>query len=339
MAPFSKAVDIKEVSVLGPRSTGGSNGKTYTGNVDPEWVIGSVPNGGYVLALIMEACIRYQSNASHIDPIHVTAHYLRATAVAPFVVHVHTLKNGKGFTNLTAELTQKGVVKVMTHVIFGTNAPVLTKHLQFTLLPPSPYARRLPLYTHPCEATVIPIRHTWKFHDHIKWTNEPRFLTKNKIDSPTRANSSSVGGEGLEWGAWFEFVDEEESITNTSLTFLVDMFLNTPTLLPKSERPGLTTSWYPTMTLAMEFKAPIPQPSPLRAKRTVGLYSSGKFMNHPQGRHDIYVEVWTAPSEIGKGMPTEGWRDNQVCLAVATQMALTMSAEANERVARSETKL
>lgn len=65
---------------------------------------------GYVLALIMEACIRYQSSSSHIDPIHVTAHYLRTTAIAPFAVHVHTLKTGKGFTNLTAELTQKVLV-------------------------------------------------------------------------------------------------------------------------------------------------------------------------------------------------------------------------------------
>jgi len=38
----------------------------------------------------------------------------------------------------------------------------------------------------------------------------------------------------------------------------------------------------------------------------------------------VNVEVWTAPSNIGEGEIGEGWRDKQVCLASATQMAITM---------------
>lgn len=94
------------------------------------------------------------------------------------------------------------------------------------------------------------------------------------------------------------------------------------------------------MTLAIEFKSPIPRPSALHAARTVGLYSSGRFLDDPQGRHDAYVEVWTAPSNIGEGEEIEGWRDNQVCLAVATQMALTIPIEINrERANRDASKL
>jgi hypothetical protein len=83
------------------------------------------------------------------------------------------------------------------------------------------------------------------------------------------------------------------------------------------------------MTLAMEFKSPIPTPSTFHASRTVGLYSSGKFINDPQGRHDAYVEVWSAPCNLGEGTEVEGWREHQVCLAVATQMALTVPIEVN----------
>lgn len=83
------------------------------------------------------------------------------------------------------------------------------------------------------------------------------------------------------------------------------------------------------MTLAVEFKHPIPPPSSSHADRNVALYSLGRFLNHPQSRHDEYVEVWTAPSNIGEGEPTKGWRDKQICLAVATQMALTVPMEVN----------
>ena len=54
-------------------------------------------------------------------------------------------------------------------------------------------------------------------------------------------------------------------------------------------------------------------------------------MTAPQGRHDAYVEVWTAPSNIGEGSDdVDNWRDNQVCLATATQMALTLPMQVNE---------
>ncbi|KAF8158188.1 thioesterase-like superfamily-domain-containing protein [Crassisporium funariophilum] len=333
MAPLRKAINVHSVP-LDETAQGTSGTQCYGGVVDPDWSVGSVANGGYVLALILEACIQFQSSTTHLDPIHVTAHYLRPTFIAPFTVCVRPIKTGSGFTNLSAELLQQGKVKIMAHVIFGTNAPHVRDKVNLNLNPPSPYARRHPLYTHPSEAIVLPLRHTWKFHPHVKWTEERDIIAKNKSDSPNRTNSSTVGGGGLEWGTWFEFVDEEEKITSPSLAFLVDIFLNTPTLLPKSERVGLTTSWFPTMTMSIEFKNKIPPPSTVHAGRTVGLYSSGRFMTAPQGRHDVYVEVWTAPSRIGEGEPSENWRDNQVCLAIATQMALTLPMEVNEKKAR-----
>jgi len=87
------------------------------------------------------------------------------------------------------------------------------------------------------------------------------------------------------------------------------------------------TSWFPTMFLAIEFKSPIPRPSEHHANRTVGLYANSQFFN--DGRHDVRVEIWTAPSNFGEGDNRGDWRDKQVCLAVATQMGYTLPMEVN----------
>jgi hypothetical protein len=75
----------------------------------------------------------------------------------------------------------------------------------------------------------------------VKWAQDLEIQAKNQLDSPTRTHRNTIGGEGLGWGAWFEFIDDNARITNPSLAFLVDIFLNLPTLLPRSEREGLTT--------------------------------------------------------------------------------------------------
>lgn len=227
----------------------------------------------------------------------------------------------------------------MVHCIFGVlAAPPDYPGPHLTLEPPSGYSRRLPLHEHPCESKTTKPRVTWKFHEHIQWGLDPQIVSMNSSNSSLRTNSDTVGGGGTEWGGWFTFTDKAETITTPSLAFLVDIFPNMPTLLPKGERGGLGTCWFPTMTLAMEFKFPIPT-SGEYAKRTVGLYSTGRFMNDPQGRHDAYVEVWTAPSEIGEGKITPRWRDSQRCLAIATQMALTLPIEVNNSIHQRRSKL
>lgn len=58
------------------------------------------------MALVLEACIQHQNSMKHKDPVHVTAHFLNATAVSTFEVHIKPLKFGKAFTNLSADLIQ-----------------------------------------------------------------------------------------------------------------------------------------------------------------------------------------------------------------------------------------
>lgn len=74
----------------------------------------------------------------------------------------------------------------------------------------------------------------------------------------------------MQWGAWFELTDKSEKLTTSSLCFLADVFQNLPSQLPDAKA---NESWFPTVTMAIEFKCPIPEASEYYASRTVGIYS------------------------------------------------------------------
>lgn len=86
------------------------------------------------------------------------------------------------------------------------------------------------------------------------------------------------------------------------------------------------------MTFAIQFMAPIPRSG--HAPRTVGIYTRAGFLHDPQGRHEEYAEVWSAPCALGDtgSKDDEDWRKKAVCLAVATQMALSLPAEVNAKL-------
>lgn len=86
------------------------------------------------------------------------------------------------------------------------------------------------------------------------------------------------------------------------------------------------------MVMTLEFKFPIPKPSnPHCSQRTVAIYTRGKFINDPSMRHDSYIEVWTAPGNVGEGTETSDWKVHQRCLAVGTQMALVVPGNVNRK--------
>ena len=62
-------------------------------------------------------------------------------------------------------------------------------------------------------------------------------LNRNDPNSAMRTTAESVGGGGVEWGAWFELAHKDDKLTTSSMPFFCDSFLNLPYLLPKSE-PG-----------------------------------------------------------------------------------------------------
>ena len=82
--------------------------------------------------------------------------------------------------------------------------------------------------------------------------------------------------------------------------------------------------------MTIEFKSRIPSFDTGRfSPRTAGLYSSGRFLT--EGRHECDVEVWSSPGVIGGPEGPARWREEQVCLAIAQQMSLTIPLEKNLR--------
>lgn len=100
--------------------------------------------------------------------------------------------------------------------------------------------------------------------------------------------------------------------------------------------PGadLSNSWLPTIVMTLEFKFPLPKPTdPHTSQRTVAVFTQSKFINEPNARHDMIIELWTAPSDVGDdAVPVDdSWKEHQRCLAVSTQMTLVTHASVNRK--------
>ncbi|KAI0040106.1 hypothetical protein FA95DRAFT_1612046 [Auriscalpium vulgare] len=296
MAPFLVASETR------PLSSGTKDGPyVYLGNADPQWTVHAVPHGGCLLALIIGACMKHQAPSHNPDPIHVTAHYLRQALVGPVEVHIRSIRTGKALSNLTADLVQKGRVVITTHFVFGIldAATLPPPRIPLTLESPSPHARITPFKTHPSRCPSCPLA-------------SPSPYVTAAVDKTLGALPNSSGGVDI--GQWFTLCHPTDTLTLPSLAFFSDI---SPNLLPPLVAADkLPTSLFPTVVLTLEFKAPIP-----RGARTVGAYAVSRFMNDPQGRHDVYGELWTAPEGEDNG---ENWRQEQRCLAVSHQTALVV---------------
>ncbi|KAJ7494364.1 thioesterase-like superfamily-domain-containing protein [Mycena galericulata] len=316
MAPFTKAIHVQR-----------KEDNVYQGNADPEWVVGDVPNGGYTLSLIVQSCVENQAGSAHPDPMHLTAHFLQPTRTATsFEVHLRVLKQGRSFVNILADLVQGGRTCITAHLIFG-KIPLSGRPL---ISLSSGYARRHPLGGHPSTAVLTQFPPVFGFGHRMKWAEDPHMLSQNAADSPTR--HAKFGGGVAVWSAWMQLIDKEDYLTPATLALLADCTKNVSILFPSSVTGAVEGNlWLPTLTLSLEYKTPIPPPSAMHSARTVGVYVMSGFLSEPQGRHDTYIEIWTAPSDIGEGVEVDGWRDSQVCLGIATQMQLIVKGSVNKK--------
>ena len=76
---------------------------SYDVDIDGSWSVGGVPNGGYLLALLLRAVVA-ESPQPH--PIATTAHFMEPPAPGPARVRVETLRVGRTTATLRATLFQ-----------------------------------------------------------------------------------------------------------------------------------------------------------------------------------------------------------------------------------------
>ncbi|KAJ1303586.1 hypothetical protein OPQ81_011769 [Rhizoctonia solani] len=332
MAPLGQALSPQLVE----SSTSGLPKHVYQGTVDPAWVVGSIPQGGYVLGLLVMASIKSQEQTKHKDPIHVTAHFMQPTARSDYTIQVQVIRTGSRFSNLTANLIQNGETKVLTHMIFGTlpdfdaSEPSSSVPQYGHMSPTHPLSRPIPLVTHPRDSTPSEMHFKYgQFRHHVRRAEDRAIIAQN-IAKLNAQPGSHTGG--LESGAWWELAGENEELDLSMIPFFADIYESTPGMLSQVDGNGTPAMWFPTMVLTLEFKRKLPRRGmPGYSSRTLGVYSRGSFLEH--GRHDMYGEIWSAPSCIGQSNgqdPADGsWKKDMRCLAVTGQMALSVSIEVN----------
>ncbi|KAF7309038.1 hypothetical protein MKEN_01105300 [Mycena kentingensis (nom. inval.)] len=287
----------------------------YLAHLDEDWAISLVPHGGYVLSVVTEACIAHQASSELTSPIHVGAHYINQMVVGAAEIRLRVVKEGKNFVNIVADLEQEGTLRFTAHFIFSRS--ILSTYPLKAPAPGSQFGRLIPFQTPP--QTLLPKR-PWDdnlpWFPYIRWAVDPSF--------------SMAGTNGLtHWGAWVELNDPVSQNTLSSLGVFADCIFNLGFLWPKEVTGG--ASWQPTLTLDLEWKHPIPAPSAAHAPRTVGVYVVSGYLGAPQSRHSTFVEIWSAPAGIAekKKLLRDGWREEQVLLAVSAQMQLISNGDAN----------
>jgi len=311
--------------------------RVYKGTLDPFWAVGAVPHGGYVLGCILEAVMHSQSSTGQPDPVHISSHFLIASVPETYEIRLRQLRVGRRFSNLTADFVQHGQVNVISHIIVGTLPdPVASMSMAMssdpsspTIISPHPFGTRTPFRQHPSIAEIRTLPKKLTFRSQLKRSID-RIVQETYL---AKANNPRESNGGFDVGEWYEILGEEKGHTFSlsAIAFLADMGRNSPGILPKNIRPG--TSWFPTLTMALEFKVKLSSLPPGTASRTFGVFSTGRFIH--QGRHDSQTEIWTAPCGIGEKVEPdsddEGWRDKMFCVAIASQMALTIPLEVNIR--------
>ncbi|GAA5863015.1 hypothetical protein JCM8547_003651 [Rhodosporidiobolus lusitaniae] len=350
--PLDKAVGVTLAYIKqgAPPYSGPSH--VYTADLSSNWCVGSTAHGGVLLGVLTSAVQTHQSLASspHVHVAHLTSQFLSASLLGRASVEVQQVSATKRWTRLDVKLFQytpdpypadrtapgvERVLRITAHFLVGSLPP---------LPPPGPgpktegttlnyFERPCPLLDHPggLEADT-PVPAKLRFRNGMRW-KEVRVEKAEGV---------------LSWGAWIEMTGGEDLTSSAALLpFFADVAKNGPELLDPPPAP----SWYPTMNLSLDFKAAFPllsstssQSSSLGpARHTLGIYSTTKLIY--EGRHDLTVEVWSAPCELGAGGEAGGqekdekgverWRrEGSRLLGVSTQMALALSLEVNHGRAR-----
>jgi acyl-CoA thioesterase len=89
----------------------------FAADVSARWNIGAVPNGGYVLALVLAAI---EKKLTHVDALSATSHYMKPTVPGAAEVHVEVIKSGRSFSTASARLIQEGTERVRVLATYGT---------------------------------------------------------------------------------------------------------------------------------------------------------------------------------------------------------------------------
>lgn len=76
----------------------------FSTELDADWAVGEHPHGGYLLALLTKAAMTERA----LEPLSVSAQFLRAPKIGPVLLRVEELKAGRTVTVVRVSLEQSG---------------------------------------------------------------------------------------------------------------------------------------------------------------------------------------------------------------------------------------
>ena len=89
---------------------------SHRGHLHERWTIGPVPNGGYVMTVMLSAVA---AASPHPDPLTTTAHFLSPTAAGPVEIATELVKPGRSTTTVVSALHQEGRERVRMLTTLG----------------------------------------------------------------------------------------------------------------------------------------------------------------------------------------------------------------------------
>ena len=323
--PFAEATACKQL-----------NSHTYAADFQPDWVIGTVPHGGYVTACFQTVVRKHfdttlkKQNQPHSIAFHLD--FLRRTQIGLATFKVKDVKLGRQTTIVHVTLTQDDREEVVGYFT-NSNIHTETGVSYSTNWQPQPQALPVKDFT-ALEAGADPDwgeRHEWPFVEFRK------AATKVRSWFPRNGQRSAACLD-----MWYCFRDPASRFTNESLGFICDTF---PQILEQFVLGGLdpysvdfekkysqeeqkkimshdARMWYPTLLLNLEIKKALPE----EGVRWLFIRLQAKTIKN--GRYDLEVLAMDAEGELVAV-------SNHVCFAVSSERNIA----ARRKVDQGESKL
>ena len=293
---------------------------TYTVDLQPDWVIGTVPHGGYVTAAFLTAVAKHFRGTlkKQGQPHTITFHldFLRRTQIGFATFQIKDVKLGRQTSITHVTLIQDGreeVVGYFTNSNISTESGV-TYPTHWELHP-----KAVPITDFSTlEAGKEPNwgeRKTWPFVDFRKASTKVRsWFPRGGQHSPACLDM------------WYCFKDPDSKFTNESLGFICDTF---PQIIESYVLGGLdcysvdfeqkysaeeqkkimnhkARMWYPTLMLNVEIKKALPE----EGVRWLFVRLQSKAIKN--GRYDLEVLVMDAEGDLVVV-------SNHVCFALGSE--------------------
>jgi hypothetical protein len=251
MRPSSTVLAVE----LGKASTVESLGSgRYGATLDPGWVIGTKPHGGYLLTLmtraaVAEAAIGAPAELPH--PAAVSAHYLYAPDPGPAEVTVEVLRQGRTASQARATLFAGGRRCVEALVTCGRLAPSGPPYWTGVPVPELPPEQDCPVVPASDPRFTVPV------FSEVEVRLAPA-TAGFAVDRPTMA------GEIRGWARIAPTPPDPYAV-------LVALDI----LPPAPFDLGLTGAWVPTMELTAYLRA-LPADGPLRVRQRARLVTDSR---------------------------------------------------------------